>query len=249
MNTVQLSHSFRWTTSSQHDLAGRLHAGLPVALPEASGGDEVNVAIGSRWQPLWRVGVGVLPLAFDGFKGDIAEAAETLLLGHVTRNAFGMYAVYLRDALSRLAISDSEAPRLLRPGLQEVADMLRSPGNQALDAANRRLSAAIGAVSPRVGSSRYVCTGMFSALAARLRHPVRLVPGLTAHQAKGCEWDTVGVYLEAGDHTALAGGLSVTAESHRQLHVACTRARSATLLIGLAWMWQVSRYMPRLPEL
>jgi DNA helicase-2/ATP-dependent DNA helicase PcrA len=63
----------------------------------------------------------------------------------------------------------------------------------------------------------------------RLARPVRLVPGLTTHQAKGGEWEVVGVRLADSERAALAGGLSVDDDMHRKLYVACTRARGRTV--------------------
>ncbi|MFE9367823.1 3'-5' exonuclease [Streptomyces sp. NPDC006978] len=58
---------------------------------------------------------------------------------------------------------------------------------------------------------------------------VTLVPGLTAHQAKGREWDVVGVYLTGAERESLRRGLSSDSEDHRKLYVALTRAKRMTM--------------------
>jgi DNA helicase-2/ATP-dependent DNA helicase PcrA len=58
-----------------------------------------------------------------------------------------------------------------------------------------------------------------------------LVPGMTCHQAKGCEWDRVGVRLEEADEEALRRGLNPANEAHRALYVALTRARHLSLAV------------------
>ena len=59
--------------------------------------------------------------------------------------------------------------------------------------------------------------------------PGRPVPGLTTHQAKGGEWDVVGVSLRDSERKALGAGLSVTEDMHRKIYVATTRARYRTV--------------------
>ena len=71
-------------------------------------------------------------------------------------------------------------------------------------------------------------TDRLAEIATRVRYRGRPVPGLTTHQAKGREWEVVEVRLDANEREALAAGLNVRVESHRQLYVACTRARRAT---------------------
>jgi DNA helicase-2/ATP-dependent DNA helicase PcrA len=220
--THRLSESFRWTSDAQAELAARLRAGRSVMLPAADGADAV---LGTAWRPLWQAGVNVLPLALGGFRGGVAEAVETVFLNHLTQNAFGMGAVFLGDACSTLGINGSDAVRRLRPGLQDVADMLRMPGDRALARAYGRLVSVVCAEVP----SDY--DDEFEEFARRVRHPARLIPGMTAHQAKGCEWGTVGVCLDDAEEAALASGLSRECEDHRKLYVACTRARAMTYLI------------------
>jgi DNA helicase-2/ATP-dependent DNA helicase PcrA len=66
-------------------------------------------------------------------------------------------------------------------------------------------------------------------LQQRMSFVGRPVPGLTTHQAKGGEWDTVGVCLRDDERVALAAGLSSAEDMHRKIYVACTRARYRTI--------------------
>ena len=61
-------------------------------------------------------------------------------------------------------------------------------------------------------------------LRARLKRS-DLIPGLTVHQAKGCEWRRVGVVLTRGDESTLAAGLTNKEPEHCVLYVALTRAK------------------------
>jgi DNA helicase-2/ATP-dependent DNA helicase PcrA len=57
----------------------------------------------------------------------------------------------------------------------------------------------------------------------------QLVPGLTCHQAKSREWDTVGIRLEENDAAVLHKSLVPEHKERRSLHVALTRARRHTI--------------------
>jgi DNA helicase-2/ATP-dependent DNA helicase PcrA len=233
---LPLTHSFRWRSDAQRDLAKRLRAGEPVALPgqdSAPGTRDIDVALSREWKPLWNAGGHILPLAFGSFKGACEEAAATLLLNQLTKSILNEDATYLHDALTALAIEDPDAPRHLAPQLQEVLTLLKEPGKPALNAAYKQLDQVIRAASPRTLRRAHPAhTGRLAELAKRVLYQGQLVPGLTAHQAKGREWDTVGVYLSDRDRHALAAGLDVETDFHRQLYVACTRARVSTVAIG-----------------
>lgn len=69
-------------------------------------------------------------------------------------------------------------------------------------------------------------TKRLAQLQERLKFPGRPVPGLTAHQAKGGEWQVVGLRLRPDEQAALAAGLDSAQDLHRMTYVACTRART-----------------------
>ena len=233
VRTLSLTQSFRWKDAEQRELAQQLRGGESVILPvqdQASNFGDVDVVLALTWKPLWDLGGGVLPLAFQAFKGGTEEAAATLLLNQVTRSIFNLDATYLGDALTALGITDRDVLRQLEPQLQEVAEALRTPGKTALKAAYGRLVEVVGTVSPRdLRAAHQAHTHRLALVQERLAHTGRPVPGLTAHQAKGGEWTTVGVRLSIPERQALAGGLSVTEDTHRKLYVACTRARHRTI--------------------
>ncbi len=65
----------------------------------------------------------------------------------------------------------------------------------------------------------------------RLQVDAALILGLSVHRAKGREWDTVGLALKPSHIDHLSGGLSYTETTHRELYVACTRARVRTVAL------------------
>lgn len=72
-----------------------------------------------------------------------------------------------------------------------------------------------------------------SSLYGREYGPVgRSYRGMTIHQAKGREWDRVGVRLTDRERGRLAAGLDRDVESDRALFVALTRARFAVRMVA-----------------
>jgi DNA helicase-2/ATP-dependent DNA helicase PcrA len=227
VSRLELTHSFRWRDAEQRDLAMKLRRGEGAILPTDQEGLDVVLAL--WWKELWDLGGGVLPLAFHSFKGGYEEAAATLLLNHVTRNVFDLDATYLNDALTALNVQDIDAPRKIEGALQEVVEILRPGGKVAVKAAYLQLVHAISRVSARELRKPHAAhTSRLALLQERLAFPGRPVPGLTTHQAKGGEWEVVGVRLRDPERAALAAGLSSTEDMHRKIYVACTRAHQRT---------------------
>jgi DNA helicase-2/ATP-dependent DNA helicase PcrA len=228
MVRLPLSVSFRWRTEEQRLLADRLREGEGVTLPSGPD-DNVDVVLACQWKQLWETGAYVLPLAYGSAKGNTPEAAATLLLNQLTRTVFGENATYLSDALATLGITDLDAPRRLEFALQAVIEDLASGGKVALNTAYQSLVAAIGSESRReFPAVHWRYTQRLDDLRSRLSYSGQLIPGMTVHQAKGREWNRVGVRLSEEDRATLAAGLRVENERHRQLYVACTRARFST---------------------
>ncbi|MEA5052464.1 UvrD-helicase domain-containing protein [Granulicoccus phenolivorans] len=226
--TLRLTQSFRWQSEEQAELATNLRNGARVTLPIDS--DDIDVAIALYWKDLWAVGGGVLPLAYHSFKGGYEEAAATLLLNHATRNILDLDATYLGDALAALNIQDRDIPRQLEPQLQGVIETLQPGTPAAIKAAYNQLVTVVGAVSARYLRPPHAAhTKRLTMLQSRLTHSGRPVPGLTTHQAKGGEWDIVGVVLSDTERSSLGVGLSVTQDTHRKIYVATTRARYRTI--------------------
>jgi DNA helicase-2/ATP-dependent DNA helicase PcrA len=222
---LPLTASFRWQTHEQRSLADELRTGRGATLPSARP-DDVDVVLACFWKQLWETGTHVLPLAFGSAKGNNPEAAATLLLNHLTRTVFGEGATYLADALTTLGIDDPDAVVRLEPLLQPVVDRVAVSGKGSLNAAYDDLVAAVRSESRRgFPRAHGAYTKRLALLRERLISGHRLIPGMTTHQAKGREWDFVGVRLSDDQSEALKRGLSSAEEAHRQLYVACTRAR------------------------
>ncbi|WP_331749816.1 UvrD-helicase domain-containing protein (plasmid) [Streptomyces sp. NBC_01707] len=231
-NLVQrdLPTSFRWKSEDQSQLAHRLRAGEEVSLPQGHA-EDVDVLLALQWNQLWDTGPHVLPLAYKSFKGQAQEAACTLLLSELTQRTFGGNATFHNDALTTLDI-ESQALGRLRPSLGTLLDDLA--GTRDIDEILTSLKTVIGEESDRqIPRHHKTHRVRLEQLRARLRIPAaQLIPGLTAHQAKGREWDRVGVCLSSAEQGALSHGLNSGNEDHRKLYVALTRARWTTLAIA-----------------
>ncbi|WP_143073484.1 UvrD-helicase domain-containing protein [Actinokineospora terrae] len=230
--TLVLNDSFRWRDPAQRQLASDLRAGRAVSLVP-SDHHAVDVVLAVTWKQLWAAGERILPLAFQSFKGGSEEAAATLLLNHVTSTVFGRQATYLTEALLALGIDDPDITDQVYSKLQDVLDLLARNDKMAVTNAYSALAEVIKSVSSRqLRPAHHAHTRRLADLASRLAHADKPILGLTTHQAKGGEWDVVGVVLSRSERDRLLIGLDNAEETDRKLYVACTRARYRTLLIN-----------------
>lgn len=225
--SLPLTHSFRFQSEEMRALGAVLREGGPVNVPDS---EEYEVVLASQWDDLWQSSDRVLPLSF-GRTANKTDAAGIVLLDHLVYGSFGQHAIFLPEALVLLDL-DRETYRMEGPRiLGGVAEILSGPG----DDAPVRALAALRASMRELGAHRRPPAGTgeneqrqvdrMGALGARLRHRGPLVPGMTIHQAKGREWDHVGIRLRDADVARLAKGLNRDVESDRALYVALTRAR------------------------
>ncbi|WP_158675589.1 3'-5' exonuclease [Nocardia stercoris] len=110
---------------------------------------------------------------------------------------------------------------ILRPTLAElVADV---PADEVLEKLRVRTEES-GRKRPRRANDESIREGELDFLRARLKCR-DLIPGLTVHQAKGREWDRVGVVLNSEQEHMLGEGLRELEPEHCVLYVALTRAK------------------------
>lgn len=218
--------SFRFATKQTIELARALRAGEGVTVQPVPS-TSVDVALGRNWTTLWTVGDNVLPLAFRTINNRI-DAALNLLLDEVTRTKLGRTSFGRQTALVHLGVPEEGIEGLLlehfRPILTDLVAGL--PAIEALE----RVRDAAEAVSPKSRPSRLKTKAEAQRVQELERLRLRLtrsdlIPGLTVHQAKGCEWPRVGVALTATHEAALSAGLTNAQEEHCVVYVALTRAK------------------------
>jgi DNA helicase II / ATP-dependent DNA helicase PcrA len=228
---LPLSRSFRFKNAATVSLAAALRAGRPIAV---SKGSNVDVVLASSWSKLWKAPDFVLPLSL-GQISNRTDAAVNVLLDHLVRSRFGMRAVFLDEAVVLLGLDKdtvlTKGPEVLG-GV--AAALLSGSGAEALDALRDSMKVLGASQRPRElkKSAEKGQVARLDALRRRLQQGDGLVPGMTIHQAKGREWDKVGVALTPQEKSRLASGLSQADENDRKLYVALTRARLAVCSVA-----------------
>lgn len=229
----ELRTTFRWRDSvAQTSLTQGLRR-RESAILTAGAAKDVDVVLARRWQSLWDCSPRVLPLATAKWgMGSLQKALCTLLLNELTQTALGLPALFLPDAWTTLGIREPESFEKLRPDLQSTLQRLAGQDDLSeVWTALVRTVAATAHLEPSEGHKRTPRKAL-GHLRTRLHvQHERLVLGLTCHQAKGREWDRVGVRLEESDAAALRKGLDPGDEDHRALYVALTRARHLSVMV------------------
>lgn len=219
--------SFRFVGDQMPQLATSLRGGHGVTLPEVSSAD-VDVALARNWGALWSVGDNVLPLAFRTVN-NATDAALNLLLDVATRARLGVHSFGRESAIVRLGLDRDDFQARQEEALGPLIAKLQhgQKASQVLDDL-REVIKSLGVRKPnRLSDDKEAeVEAQLERLAARLVHAA-VVPGLTVFQAKGREWDRVGVALSQAQINTLASGLQPLDEEHCVLYVAITRARHA----------------------
>ena len=219
------TQSFRFVGEQMPRLASDLRRGVPVTLPTISS-NEVDVALARHWGRLWSVGDNVLPLAFRTVDNK-TDASLNLLLDVVTRSRLGVTSFGREGAIAKLGLNReiflNQQDQVFEPILADLRAGLDA--SVAIDLLRDAVSA-LGARRPNKlkEDSEADRVAQLAALSVRLRQSA-LVPGLTVFQAKGREWDRVGVVLSGPEEELLASGLQKLDDDSCGLYVAITRAR------------------------
>jgi DNA helicase II / ATP-dependent DNA helicase PcrA len=223
-----ISNSFRFETGEMKTLTSRLRAGLPVSI-KSGAALKVDVVLSAQWDTLWEVSDSVLPLSFGRIDNQ-TDAAIVLLLDQLVRAHFQMPAIFSKEAVAILDLN----PELLagdgRLALMPILRMLQDESLPTAETAMQELRTALRNLgSPRQlrrlpAERENVQLGRLQDLGRRVAQ-TNLIPGMTVHQAKGKEWQRVGIRLSADQAGRLANGLSPANTDDRLLYVALTRAR------------------------
>jgi DNA helicase-2/ATP-dependent DNA helicase PcrA len=225
---LPLTRSFRFSTAEARTLSTELRQGRGVTLP-AHASIRPDTVLAGTWEQLWECPDTVLPLSFPT-PNTTNAAAILLLLDRLTTMAMGKRAVFLSDALATLDLDEKALDRLAGP-LSEVLESMRGTGDD-IDACYRQLISVVDRETTRPFKRKNRTNiRKLECMRARLLADRRgFIPGLTIHQAKGREWNDVGVRLTDTEAALLGAGLSSEHGGHRKLYVALTRARRATTL-------------------
>lgn len=223
-----IERSHRFAEPHLERLAVELRQG-GCTVPVLAEGMAVDVVLGRWWQHLWDGPDWVLPLSFGGDIDNATDAIIALLVDHVTHEKLNLRSRARDDALTRLNATTDEVVAWadgLSAVLRLLTDTSEAVAIQALAELRRCTTATPGrrAVRKLVGDKERAAVSRIQAIAARLVCPAELVKGLTAHQAKGRQWKTVGLCVLDTDVAAIESGLDINNPDHRALYVALTRA-------------------------
>lgn len=217
--------SFRFVGEQMPQLAANLRSGIGGTLPHTDS-SEVDVALARNWVQLWDVGDNILPLAFRTVN-NATDAAMNLLLDVVTRARLGTTSYGREGAIMKLGLDRENFQAKQDQALMPIVESLRAGIGEAQVLDNlRETIKRLGVRKPsRLSDDEEAkVRTQLTRLAARLRR-TKLIPGLTVFQAKGREWERVGVVLSSTQRATLASGLRALEEEHCIIYVAVTRAK------------------------
>lgn len=217
--------SFRFRGDQMPQLAVDLRAGLGVSLPEVVS-SQIDVALARNWTQLWSVGDNILPLSFHTVN-NATDAALNLLLDVVTRSRLGVESYGREGAITKLGLDREQflakQDEVFGP---LIASLLAGKDEVQVLEDLREVMKSLGVRKPNRLSDKNEATVrlQLAQLATRLQQ-ARVIPGLTVFQAKGREWERVGVVLSRAQLAALTSGLHALEEEHCIIYVAITRAK------------------------
>ena len=224
--TLPLSGSFRFKTEMR-SIAKALRSSMPVTI---CAGGPYDVVLALKWESLWECPAHVLPMSFGPITNR-TDAAVVLLLNHILVSRLMTRASCLHEALVLLGIKQEALDGRGQEVMETVVDVLARAEPVSPQRALNDLRDAV----KELGARRRPPSGKpeakaqqvdrLAAIALRIASGERLVPGMTPHQAKGREWDNVGVCLTASELKRLRAGLRQDCEADRCVYVALTRAR------------------------
>lgn len=228
-----MPESHRFETPEMRVLAEKLRSGDAVALA-GGGASDCDVVLASEWSRLWQCSDDVLPHSF-GQPANRVDAAIAILLDHIVSQHSQGPSTFVADAASLLGIDvtalHQDASAKLGPVVEILSAGTPNAAEMALDLLRTTLTE-MGSVNITnlAAAAMQERHERLRAIARRLSRP-KLVPGLTVHQAKGREWNNVGISLSEAETGRLGTGLSHTKELDRTVYVGLTRARRTTVVV------------------
>lgn len=223
-----VGRSYRFVTADMQAVAAAAR-GRSVSLPTAP--LDVKVVVAQFWDQLWEGPPWVLPTA-HGAVHNKTDALLALLVDHLVQRRLRVDGRGRADAFRLLNIDADEVARW--PGVfGEIEAMLEDTSQSAAEAALKLLRASIGVIggrgtAPVLGRKKEAkAVALTQHIARRIVHQDSFVEGISVHQAKGGEWESVGICMNSDQAASLAQGLDPRHHDHRVLYVALTRASHA----------------------
>lgn len=223
-NELRMPGEHRYETAEMLALATALFDGDWFVPTPAQKGDQFNVVIARDWTALWEENrIPVLPIGVSSHKLDRSRLASCCVLvqHQMLASAHGLSAQSFERCRSEVGLDSDESSSRL----STLVERLSTSGVSVEDAWSILRDALQEGGKPWKAPGK-TATAYMERMLALLQDGQGFLPGYSAHQAKGLEWD--GVLLLEREFQAdedVEYRLSIDAESHRSLYVALTRAR------------------------
>lgn len=224
--SYKLEKSYRFEQPEVAQAVVELRNGGKFTLEVGSSAD-IDVALASKWQSLWFLGDNIMPLSF-GAPRTVSDALSCLFLNSLLERSFGLASFYFDEAVNLLNISHQSLVLFERFVVESVLHRLdsgRCIGSEFVEYIGAQCRE-IGWSDDLISRLDYLDLEKKLSLLARRSSGVKLIPGMTVNQAKGREWDRVGVWF-----SKLPEVLDINIEHHRKIYVAVTRSRLSTCLL------------------
>lgn len=228
-----VQQSFRFVTDEMQSIAERARTGVGLSLQSGSV-TSCDVILSSTWRRLWLLPDDVLPIGFGQIE-NLTDAAMALLLDTVIANRFDMHGSSSTEAATAVGLGpealSEDLPEALKPVLNRFVQPTLDDPSGTLELLRDVIKELSGQYIPKLSTSEETKrVGLLEKLAARTANTA-LLPGMTVHQAKGCEWNHVGLALTGKQLSRLKAGLAENREGDRGLYVALTRARESVVRV------------------
>jgi DNA helicase II / ATP-dependent DNA helicase PcrA len=222
-NELRMPGEHRYETAEMLTLATALFDGewfVPIQVQKT---DRFDVVIARDWTALWEeTRIPVLPIGVSSKLDRSRLASCCVLVQHqMLASAHGLAAQSFERYRSEVGLDPDEGGSRLSAVLEQL-----STSGVSVDDAWSILRDALQAGGKPWKAPGKTATAYMERMLALLQDGQGFLPGYSAHQAKGLEWD--GVLLlerEFQSDEDVEYRLSIDAESHRSLYVALTRAR------------------------
>lgn len=204
--------------------------GSPTVLPLLCPAEhQPNVVLAPTWRQLWDLPDWVLPLAYQGQLSTQNGAFVALFIDELAQMYLGEPSP-LREKAVRMVFQVEDTIGRLTTEFAPVREALLQSPEDGL--ARLRASRLGGRHPTALAPDREArLLHLMGNVARRLRYTGSFTKGLSVHQAKGCEWDHVGAYLDDRDRSSLTQGLDQNNPHDRVVYVALTRAKHTTVLV------------------
>ena len=228
---AEILSSYRFTPEL-YAVARDLREGGRVELTAAKPNTQVDIVLCHDWATLWDLGPAILPLAV-GTPKTALDAVLTLILDVLVHEQLGVRAVFKGEAERMLRIPASETNEAPRADVVRTVEAMAEESMSFLElrdnldwdldrAVRRRILRSDTRAGTKAKSFRLLKERIETVYGTNSMRPSA---GMTVHQAKGREWDSVILVAKGKTWTALQSPLDVDTDSHRVLYVGMTRAR------------------------